>query len=258
MYAGQMSAIDLNADIGESYGRWKMGDDVAMLSVVSSANIACGSHAGDPSTMRRCCVEAAASGVVIGAHFGYPDLAGFGRRFVDIDPQELRDVVLFQLGALDGFAQVAGAGVAYAKPHGALYHACTGHEQQAVAVAAALHEFDPSLAVLCAPGSLLLELIDELGMEAVAEGFADRRYDDAGRLVGRSQPGAVIDDPVACGNQAVTVATKGVTVTTDATVHTYPIRSLCVHGDSPGAVARAREVKTRLEADGLRIAPFGL
>ena len=168
--------VDLNSDVGESFGRWVLGDDAAVLDAVTSANVACGFHAGDPSTLRRTCRLAVERGVVIGAQVGYPDLAGFGRRFLDIDPDELRDVVLYQLGALDAFAQVAGTGVAYVKPHGALYHACITHPAQAEAVAAAAHEYDPSLAVLGAPDSPLLAFVDALGMEPVAEAFADRAY----------------------------------------------------------------------------------
>ena len=190
-----MSAIDLNSDLGESFGIWKLGDDEAMLDLVTSANVACGFHAGDPSTLRRVCQAAADRNVTIGAQVAYPDLAGFGRRFIDIDPIELRDVVLYQLGALDGFAQVAGTGVGYIKPHGALYHACISHPAQAEAVVAAAHEYDPAMAVLGAPGSPLLAAADAIGMEAVPEAFADRGYLPNGRLVPRSEPGAVLSDP---------------------------------------------------------------
>ena len=185
-----MAAIDLNSDLGESFGTWTLGDDEAMLDLVTSANIACGFHAGDPSTLRRVCQAAADRNVTIGGHVSYPDLVGFGRRFIDIDPGELRDAVLYQLGALDGFAQVAGTGVAYVKPHGALYHACTSHPDQARAVVEAAHEYDPSLAVLGAPGSPLLEFADAHGMEPVAEAFADRAYLPDGTLVALSDPGA--------------------------------------------------------------------
>jgi len=167
-------AIDLNSDLGESFGTWNLGDDEAMLDLVSSANVACGFHAGDPSTLRRVCQAAADRSVTIGAQVSYPDLVGFGRRFIDMDPSELRDAVLYQLGALDGFAQVAGTGVGYVKPHGGLYHACISHPHQAEAVVAAAHEYDPSMAVLGAPGSPLLAVADALGMEPVAEAFADR------------------------------------------------------------------------------------
>lgn len=239
-----MPAIDLNADLGESYGVWQLGDDTAMLAVVTSANVACGFHSGDPSTLRRTCAEAAARGVSIGAQVSYPDLAGFGRRFIDIDPTELRDAVLYQLGALDAFAQVAGTGVRYVKPHGALYHACTSHPDQAAAVVAAAHEYDPSMAILGAPGSPLLAFADELGLEAVPEAYADRAYRPDGTLVPRSEPGAVLDDPAAAAAQAVKILAEGWA------------RSICVHGDTPGAVAIASAVRAALEDAGAGIHPF--
>ncbi len=202
VYARPVAAIDLNSDLGESYGTWKLGDDEAMLDLVSSANVACGFHAGDPSTLRRVCQAAADRRVTIGAQVSYPDLIGFGRRFIDMDPSELRDAVLYQLGALDGFAQVAGTGVGYVKPHGALYHACISHPAQAEAVVAAAHEYDPSMAVLGAPGSPLLAVADAMGMEPVAEAFADRAYLADGRLVPRTQEGAVLTDPAVVAARA--------------------------------------------------------
>lgn len=239
-----MRAIDLNADVGESYGVWQLGDDAALLDVVTSANVACGLHAGDPSTLRRTCREAAARGVAIGAQVSYPDLAGFGRRFIDIDPAELRDVVLYQLGALDAFAQVAGTGVHYVKPHGALYHACSSHPAQAEAVVAAAHEYDPAMAVLGAPGSALLAFADAAGLEPVPEAYADRAYLPDGTLVPRSQPGAVLHDPAAAAAQSVALATGG------------SARSICVHGDTPGAVAIARAVRAALEQAGFGVHAF--
>ena len=176
-----MGAIDLNADLGEAFGVWSLGDDEAMLDLVTSANIACGFHAGDPSTMRRVCQAAADRHVKIGAQVSYPDLAGFGRRFIDIDPDELRDAVLYQLGALDAFAQVAGAEIAYVKPHGALYHTTATHPAAAQALVAAAAEYDPSLAILGLPGSALLAAADNAGLLGVPEAFADRAYrPDAG------------------------------------------------------------------------------
>ena len=240
-----MPAIDLNSDLGESYGIWKLGDDAAMLDLVTSANVACGFHAGDPSTLRRVCQQAADRGVAIGAQVSYPDLVGFGRRFIDIDPQELRDAVLYQLGALDGFAQVAGTGVQYVKPHGALYHACISHPHQAEAVAQAAHEYDPSLAVLGAPGSALLAVADALGMEPVPEAFADREYLADGRLVPRSEPGAVITDPAQVAARAVSIATERSVTARDGTVVPVAARSICIHGDTPGAVGLARAVRCR-------------
>jgi UPF0271 protein len=251
-----VAAIDLNSDLGESYGQWRLGDDEAMLDIVSSANVACGFHAGDPSTLRRVCQAAADRQVSIGAQVSYPDLVGFGRRFIDIDPQELRDCVLYQLGALDGFAQVAGTGVAYIKPHGALYHACISHPDQAEAVAEAAHEYDPAMAVLAAPGSPLLAVADALGMETVAEAFADRAYLADGRLVPRTEPGAVLTDPATVAARAVAIATEHRVSAIDGTPVEVHARSICIHGDTPGAVALARAVRAGLEMASVGIYSF--
>ncbi|MFW2332576.1 LamB/YcsF family protein [Ilumatobacter sp.] len=251
-----MPAIDLNSDLGESYGIWQLGDDASMLELVSSANVACGFHAGDPSTLRRVCRSAADHLVTIGAQVSYPDLLGFGRRFIDIDPGELRDAVLYQLGALDGFAQVAGTGVGYVKPHGALYHACISHPEQAEAVVAAAHEYDPSMAVLGAPGSPLLAVADAMGMEPVAEAFADRAYLPDGRLVPRTQPGAVLLDPGDVVAQARSIAVDHTVVAVDGSSVEVRARSICIHGDTPGSVEMARAVRSGLEAAGVGIHAF--
>lgn len=251
-----MPAIDLNADLGEGYGIWRLGDDEAMLDIVSSANVACGFHAGDPSTLRRVCHAAADRGVAIGAHVSYPDLVGFGRRFIDIDAGQLRDAVLYQLGALDAFAQVAGTGVAYVKPHGALYHACVTHPAQGEAVALAAHEYDPSLAVLGAPGSPLLSFADELGMEPVAEAFADRAYRTDGTLVARTEPGAVLVDLDVVAARAVALATENRVTAIDGSPVAVRARSICIHGDTPGAVALARAVRAGLQMASVGIHPF--
>jgi UPF0271 protein len=229
-----------------------------MLDLVTSANIACGFHAGDPSTLRRVCQAAAHRRVQIGAQVSYPDLAGFGRRFIDIDPLELRDAVLYQLGALDAFAQVAGAGVEYVKPHGALYHACISNPAQAEAVAEAAHEYDPSMAVLGAPGSVLLAVADALGMEPVAEAFADRAYRSDGTLVPRTEPGAVISDPATVAARAVAIATEHRVSAIDGSAVAVEARSICIHGDTPGAVDLARAVRAGLEMASVGVHPFTL
>ena len=251
-----MVAVDLNADLGESFGVWQLGDDESMLDIVTSANVACGAHAGDPSTLRRVCHAAAERGVAIGAQVGYPDLLGFGRRFVDFDADELRDVVLYQLGALDAFAQVAGTGVAYVKPHGALYHACITHPAQAEAVATAAHEYDPSLAVLGAPGSPLLAMVDAFGMEPVAEAFADRAYRADGTLVPRTEPGAVLTEPATVAARAVAIATERSVTAVDGTPVKVDARSICIHGDTLGAVTLARAVRAALGDAGVNISSF--
>jgi UPF0271 protein len=251
-----VAAIDLNSDLGESYGVWKLGDDEAMLELVSSANVACGFHAGDPSTLRAVCTSAVHNGVAIGAQVSYPDLVGFGRRFVDIDPRDLRDAVLYQLGALDAFAQVAGAEVAYVKPHGALYHATIDDATQAEAVIAAAVEYDPSLAVLGASGSALLRCAEDAGLEPVVEAFADRAYLRDGRLVPRSEPDALVIDPGEVAARAVRLATEHEIVAVDGSVVKVAVRSLCVHGDTIGAVGLARAVRDALEAAGVAVHPF--
>ena len=240
---GRPSTSDLNADVGESFGRWQLGDDEALLPHLTSANVACGFHAGDPLTLRRTCAVAVHHQVTIGAQVGYRDLAGFGRRFVDVPPDELAADVLYQLGALDGIARAAGGRVAYVKPHGALYHAVTRHEGQARAVVEAVVAYG-GLPVLGLPDSLLLTIAAEAGLPTVGEGFADRAYRPDGSLVPRGEPGAVLTDPAAAAEQAVRLAAAG------------QVRSLCVHGDSPGAVAIAAAVRAALDDAGVPVAAF--
>ena len=191
-----MSAIDLNSDLGEGFGQWRLGDDEALLDVVTSANVACGFHAGDASIMRRVCDRAAERGVVIGAQVGYRDLAGFGRRFIDVEPDALTADVIYQIGALEAFARVAGSRVRYVKPHGALYNTIVHHEEQAAAVVRAVVDYDRTLPVLGLPGSASLRLAGEAGLTVVHEAFADRAYTPEGTLVSRRLPGAVLHDPV--------------------------------------------------------------
>ncbi|WP_068324359.1 LamB/YcsF family protein [Janibacter terrae] len=248
--------IDLNADLGESFGRWTLGDDDAMLEVVTSANVACGFHAGDPSVLRHSCEQAAVRGVAVGAQVGYRDLPGFGRRFVDVAPAELTDDVIYQIGALEGFARVAGTRVKYVKPHGALYNAIVHHEAQAAAVVEAVLAYDRTLPVMGLPGSVWLRLAQEAGLTTVGEAFADRAYTPEGTLVSRREPGAVLHDPAEIARRCVRIATKGEVVAVDGTVVAAPAGSLCVHGDSPGAVEIARQVRAGLEAAGVELTPF--
>ena len=248
--------IDLNADLGEGFGVWRLGDDDALLGVVSSANVACGFHAGDPLTMRRVCGRAAAAGVAVGAQVSYRDLAGFGRRFIDVEPAELAADVLYQLAALDGIARAAGTRVSYVKPHGALYNAAVTHEGQAQAVVDAVLAFDRRLPVLGLPGSALLRSAEAAGMRPVAEGFADRGYTPEGRLVPRREPGALVEDPAAVAERAVRMATDGVVVAVDGTALLMPVESVCVHGDTPGAAELARAVRTALTTAGIGVRPF--
>lgn len=241
--ATRPSTVDLNADVGESFGRWRLGEDEALLPHLTSANVACGFHAGDPLTLRRTCALAVRHGVVIGAQVGYRDLAGFGRRFIDVPAEELAADVLYQLGALDAIARAAGGAVAYVKPHGALYHAVTEGEGQARAVVEAILAFG-GLPVLGLPGSSLLAVAADAGLTAVTEGFADRAYRADGSLVPRSEPGAVLTDADEVAAQAVRLAGEGV------------VRSLCVHGDSPGASGLAAAVRSALAEAGHVVASF--
>jgi len=250
------ATVDLNADLGEGFGVWRLGDDDALLGVVTSANVACGFHAGDPATMRRVCTRAAAEGVTVGAQVSYRDLAGFGRRFLDVEPAELADEVLYQLAALDGIARASGTDVGYVKPHGALYNAAVTHEAQAQAVVDAVVAYDPTLPVLGLPGSALLRLADAAGLTTVAEGFADRGYTPQGTLVSRREPGALVEDAGEVAARAVRMVVEGVVVAVDGTAVDLQVQSLCVHGDTPGAVGLARAVRTALEEAGVRLAPF--
>jgi UPF0271 protein len=248
--------IDLNADLGEGFGIWRLGDDDALLDVVSSANVACGFHAGDPSTMRRVCLRAAAVGVAIGAQVSYRDLTGFGRRFIDVDPVELVDDVLYQLAALDGVARAAGTRVAFVKPHGALYNATVAHEEQARAVVEGVLAYDRPLPVLGLPGSLLLAAAEKAGLPTVREGFADRGYTQAGALVPRREAGALVHDAREVAERAVRMATEGTVVAVDGSLVEVAVDSVCVHGDTPGAVDLAAAVRGALEAAGLAVEPF--
>lgn len=251
-----MKTIDLNSDLGESYGAWRMGDDAAMLEVVSSANVACGFHAGDPAGILRTVKAAAHRGVAIGAHVSYPDLAGFGRRDMDIAPADLTADVVYQIGALTGLATAVGAEVRYVKPHGALYNRIAVDAVQAAAVIAALKAVDPTLVLMGLAGAPILDQARAAGLAVVAEAYADRAYTPAGHLVPRREAGAVLHDVPLIAARMVRLATEGVVEAIDGSVIRIDAQSICVHGDSPGAVAIAREVRGRLEAAGIAIAPF--
>lgn len=248
--------IDLNVDVGEGFGPWRITDDDALLTVVTAANVACGFHAGDPRTMRQVCATAVRHGVAIGAHVGYRDLAGFGRRFMDVDPAELTDEVLYQLGALQGFAAAAGGRVGYVKPHGALYQAVTTDDRQAGAVADAVRQFDPTLAALGMPGSRWLARAAAAGLPTVAEAFADRAYTPQGTLVSRREPGAVLTDPAEVVERCVRLATEGKVVAVDGVVLDMPARSLCIHSDTPGSIELARAARAALVAAGVPLRSF--
>ena len=251
-----MNTLDLNSDLGESFGRWVLGDDEAMLELVTSANVACGFHAGDPTTLRRTCAAAAERGVVVGAQVGYRDLAGFGRRFVDVAPNELADDVVYQIGALDGMCRVAGTAVRYVKPHGALYNAIVHHEAQADAVVAAVRDYSAELPVLGLPGSAFLRAAEKAGLRAVREFFVDRGYTPDGTLVRRSEPGALLNDPQEVTARVLRLVADGVVTAVDGSEVAVEAASACVHGDSPGAVEMARAVRAGLAEAGVTVRAF--
>jgi 5-oxoprolinase (ATP-hydrolysing) subunit A len=232
--------VDLNADVGESYGRWQLGDDDALIPHLSSANVACGAHAGDPLTLRRTVERCVVHRVAIGAQVSYPDLAGFGRRAMEMSADELTAEVLYQLSALDGLARVAGDRVRYLKPHGALYHRVLDDEAQAGAVVAAVTAWPHPIAVLTMAGGTLSALAGTAGLQVVTEGFADRSYDTAGRLVPRTESNAVL------AGDAVTAQARRLAAE-------HRIGSICVHGDTSGAAALAAAVRGALTADGVDI-----
>lgn len=251
-----MPSIDLNSDLGESFGTWKLGDDDAMLAVVTSANVACGFHAGDPRTILDTCRAAADGAVRIGAQVGYRDLAGFGRRFIDIEPADLTADVLYQMGALDGLAQAAGSAIAYVKPHGALYNAIVSHREQAQAVVDAVRTYDPTLPVLGLPGSVFLHVARGAGLRTVAEAFADRAYTPSGELVSRRIDGAVLSDPSTVAERVLRLVRDGVVEAIDGSTVSIDAESVCVHGDSPGALEMARAVRNTLSDNDIDISAF--
>lgn len=251
-----MPHIDLNSDVGESFGSWNMGNDAAIFTSVSSANIACGFHAGDPQTMARTCREAVAAGISIGAHVGYHDLAGFGRRFIQISGTELADDILYQLGALDATARAAGGEVRYVKPHGALYNAIVHHEEHAQAVIDAIRAFGRDLPVLLLPGSLALHKAAKAGLRPVSEAFADRNYNPDGTLVARTQAHALLHDPTQITENMIRLAAEGQIRAIDGSIISTSAESICVHGDTAGAVSVAAAVRTGLESSGIEIKSF--
>jgi UPF0271 protein len=251
-----VSTVDLNSDLGEGFGQWTLGDDDALLDIVTSANVACGFHASDAAIMRRVCERAVETGVAIGAQVGYRDLAGFGRRFIDIEPEALTQDVIYQVGALEAFARVAGSRVRYVKPHGALYNAIVHHEEQAAAVVKAIVDYDRTLPVMGLPGSAWLRLAGEAGLTVVHEAFADRAYTPEGTLVSRRLPGAVLHDPGEIASRCVAMATGEAVQDVEGGSLTLTPQSICVHGDTRGAVEIARRVRSALTEAGVTLAPF--
>ncbi|MCK9798470.1 hypothetical protein BK634_08385 [Pseudomonas chlororaphis] len=251
-----MRAIDLNSDLGESFGAWSMGDDAAMLDVVTSANVACGFHAGDPAGILRTLKAAVAKNVTIGAHVAYPDKVGFGRRNMDVASDELTADVIYQIGALQGLAKAAGTSVRYVKPHGALYNTIAHDRRQALAVIEAIRAIDPTLVLVALAGSELIELARNEGLQCVAEAFADRAYTPQGTLVSRREPGAVLHDPKLVAQRMLRLVEDGTIEAIDGSRTRIQADSICVHGDSPAAVEMARELRRVLENANLSLRPF--
>lgn len=248
-----MSPINLNADLGESFGAWRMGDDAALLQVIGSANIACGFHAGDPVVMRETVRLAVANGVSLGAHPAFPDLQGFGRRVMQLSPQELEATILYQVGALQAMAAAEGGRVSHVKPHGALNNMACADEAMATTVARAVKALDREL-ILLAPAHSALERAGEAaGLRVAREVFADRSYQPDGQLTPRSQPGAVLHGAQDCVQHVLRMLEAGGIVTADGQRLPTRIDSICVHGDGPGAVEAARAIRTALEAAGHRL-----
>lgn len=248
--------MDLNSDMGESFGPWVMGDDAAMLDIVTSANIACGFHAGDPAGILDTLRLATARGIAVGAHVGYRDLAGFGRRAMDIPTRELAADVIYQIGALDGLARVVGTAVRYVKPHGALYNTIAQGGDQAQAVIDAILAYDPALPMMALAGSPIIALAEAAGLPVIAEAFADRGYQPDGQLVSRRAPGAVLHDPDEVAQRMLRLAREGVIRAVNGQDVAVAAQSICVHGDSPGAVQMARRLHEVFTAAGTPLAPF--
>jgi len=251
-----VAGIDLNADLGEGFGVWQLGDDDAMLGIVTSANVACGFHAGDPAGLLRVCRSAAERGVRVGAQVSYRDLAGFGRRFIDVAAEDLVADVVYQIGALQAIAAASGTTVSYVKPHGALYNTIVTDREQAAAVVEAVHLVDATLPVLGMAGSAFFDEANRRGLRTVAEAFADRAYRPDGRLVSRREPGAVLQDPAAIAERVATMVTSGQVTAIDGSRIKVSVESVCVHGDSPGAVQIATAVRDRLKAAGADVRAF--
>ena len=255
-----MKKIDLNCDMGESFGAWSMGLDAEAIRHVTSANIACGFHAGDPRVMRETVTLAKANGVGVGAHPGYPDLMGFGRRNMDCSPDEVRDYVIYQVGAMKGFCAALGVPIQHVKPHGSLYNTSVGNEPLIRAIVGAIAAVDRSLIYLALGGAqapLVKRVAAEAGIRVAFEAFPDRAYTPDGRLAPRQMPGAVIEDSKLATERALRMAGEGRIIATDGSVLEMEIHTICVHGDNPSAVEHVKEIRATLEANRIRVVPMG-
>lgn len=251
-----MHRIDLNSDVGESFGAWTLGDDAAVFEFVSSANVACGFHAGDPTGIRETCRAAVRHGVVIGAHPSYRDRAGFGRRFMDVAPTDLTNDIVAQIGLLDALAHAEGTSVRYVKPHGALYNAIVHHERQAQAVVQAVVDVDATLPLVVPPASVIQRKAEAAGLRTVVEAYADRAYAADGSLVPRSEAGAVLHDPATVVARVLALVEDGHVRAVDGSSVRLDAETLCLHGDTPGAVDLSRAIRDALRQAGIETRNF--
>jgi len=249
--------VDLNCDMGESFGRYRIGADEALMPFITSANIACGYHAGDPLVMARTVRLAIEHGVGIGAHPGFPDLMGFGRRQMQLAPEEIENYILYQIGALAAFAKAAGTELAHVKPHGALYNMAAKDAELARAIVRGIARFSRELIVVCLAGSAMVEAAEEAGLRVAREGFADRAYNPDGTLRSRRLPGALIEDPKVAAERAIRMVRDGVVVAHTGEEIPLRVDTICVHGDTPTAVEIAKTIRRELEAAGIEVVPMG-
>jgi UPF0271 protein len=249
--------IDLNADVGEGFGAWRLGDDESLIPLLTSANIACGAHAGDPLTIERTVRIAVRNGVAVGAHPGYPDVAGFGRRDLDMAPDELEASLVYQVGAVVAFARDAGVEVRHVKPHGALYNRAAADEAVAATIASAVRRVSSSLVLVGLAGSHLIDAGEAAGLDVAAEAFADRAYEADGTLRSRRLPGALLEAPEAAARQAVSIVRDGRVRSHDGSDVAVRAATVCIHGDTAGAVAIATAIRAWFAAAGIELAPLG-
>lgn len=245
--------MDINADLGESFGVYTLGNDPDLMPLITSVNVACGFHAGDPQVMAATVALAKQYGVAVGAHPSWPDLQGFGRRMMIFQPEEVERIILYQIGALAGFCNAAGITMQHVKPHGALYNQAAREPALATAIARAVKQFSPSLVLFGLAGSELIVAGEKIGLRVANEGFPERVYEPDGSLRSRSLPGALIEDPKHAAAQALQLAREGIIIRTGSQTRTIQVDTLCIHGDSPGAIAITRSVRAALQDDGIPV-----
>ncbi len=251
--------IDINCDLGESYGYFEVGQDSKIMSHITSANVACGFHAGDPVTMAHTVKLAKECGVAVGAHPGYPDLMGFGRREMKLSSEETKSYIMYQIGALHAFATAAGMTVQHVKPHGALYNMATRDSELSKMIAEAVRHVNRDLILFGPPNSMIAKIASEMGLRVAFEVFADRAYNSDGSLVSRSQPNSVIEDPKLVVERARKMIEHGtVSAVNNEILHLGEVHTICVHGDTPNAVEMARTLKSKLLAAKIDVRPVGL